>query len=169
MRKKAQILVIGYSAELCNDNAYDTAYSVGREVAKAGAVLVTGGLGGVMEAASKGATEEGGLVVGIIPQDDPKAANPYCDIVIPTGMGIMRDFLTAFACDAMIIVGGGAGSLIEASASYLKGKPILTIKGTGGIADELAGKYLDGRRTTKILGVNSPSEAVKKALNLIRN
>jgi len=168
MRKKAQILVIGYSAELCNDNAYEIAYSVGSEVAKAGVVLVTGGLGGVMEAASKGAAEKGGLIVGIIPQDDPKAANPYCDIVIPTGMGIMRDFLTAFACDAMIIVGGGAGSMIEACASYLKGKPILAIRGTGGIADELADRYLDGRRTTKILGVNSPRDAVKKALKLIR-
>ena len=168
MRKKSQILVIGNSRELCNKNAYDVAYSVGKEIAKANIVLVTGGLGGVMEAASKGAAEEGGLVVGIIPQDDPKTANPYCDIVIPTGMGIMRDFLTAFACDAMIIVGGGAGSMIEAAASYLKGKPILAIEGTGGIADELAGKYLDERRTTKILGVKSPTEAVKKAIKLLR-
>ncbi|MFQ6010859.1 MAG: TIGR00725 family protein, partial [Nitrososphaerales archaeon] len=167
MRKKAQILVVGYSKELCDDNAYENAYSVGKEVAKSQAVLITGGLGGVMEAASKGAAEEGGLVVGIIPQDDPKAANPYCDIVIPSGMGIMRDFLTAFSCDAMIIVGGGAGSMIEACASYLKGKPILSIKGTGGTADELAGKYLDQRKTTKILGVNSPSEAVSTAIKLI--
>ena len=71
--------------------------------------------------------------------------------------------------DAVIIVGGGAGSMIEAAASYLKGKSILAIKGTGGIADELAGKYLDERRTIKILGVNSPIEAVKKALKLIRS
>ncbi|MEE9134457.1 MAG: TIGR00725 family protein, partial [Nitrososphaerales archaeon] len=80
----------------------------------------------------------------------------------------MRDFLTAFACDAIIIVGGGAGTMIEAAASYLKGKPILAIEGTGGIADEFAGKYLDERRTTKILGVKSPTEAVKDALKLIR-
>ena len=74
---KPQILVIGYSAEHCTKKAYRIAYEVGQEVAQQGAILITGGLGGVMEAASKGASETGGLVVSIIPQDEKSWANKY--------------------------------------------------------------------------------------------
>ena len=85
--KEKQIVVIGYNSDHCTDNAYRLAYEVGGEVALQGAVLITGGLGGVMEAASKGAKDRGGLVVGIIPQDEKHYANVYCDVVIPTGLG----------------------------------------------------------------------------------
>lgn len=63
------------------------------------------------------------------------------------------------------MVGGGSGTLTEASAAYMKGKPIVTLLGSGGIADEIAGRYLDDRKIVKVLGVKKPEQAVKKALS----
>jgi uncharacterized protein (TIGR00725 family) len=160
-----QVLVIGYSAEHCTDQAYGIALRVGEEIALRGAVLVTGGLGGVMEAASKGAKNRGGLVVGIIPHDERGYANRYCDVVIPTGMGHIRDFITAYSADAVVVVGGGVGTAIEARAAYLKAKPIVAIKGSGGTADRIAGTYLDDRRLTRVMSEEDPAKAVERALS----
>lgn len=117
-----------------------------------------------MEAASKGARDAGGLCVGVIPSADPAQANRYCDLVIATGLGKSRNFLVAYSGDAMIIVGGGAGTLIEAAAAYQASKPIVAVRGTGGVADEWAGKYFDERKTVKITEGLSPEDAVKKAM-----
>ena len=91
--KNRQILVIGNNDNGCTPELEKLAYDVGSEVAKSNSVLITGGLGGVMRAACHGAQESGGITVGIIPQDDPSHANEFCDIVIPSGMGLTRDFL----------------------------------------------------------------------------
>jgi uncharacterized protein (TIGR00725 family) len=167
MLRAKQVLVIGYGSDHCTEHAYNKAYMVGKDVARQGAILITGGLGGVMEAASKGAKDEGGLVVGIIPQDEKSYANPYCDVVISTGMGYIRDFINAYSADVVIVVGGGVGTSIEAMAAYLKTKPIIAIKGTGGTADRIVGKYLDDRRLVKVLGEEDPGKAVEKALSLV--
>jgi uncharacterized protein (TIGR00725 family) len=164
--KKKQILVIGYNADHCTDQAYKIAYRVGEEVALRGAILVTGGLGGVMEAASKGARNQGGLVVGIIPQAEKKYANPYCDVVISTGLGYARNFVTAYSGDAVVVVGGGVGTAIEAKVAYLKAKPIIAIEGSGGVADEIGGKYLDDRHLTKVMIERDPAKALDKVLGL---
>lgn len=161
-----QILVIGYSQKHCTTQAYETAYVVGKEIARHGAVLITGGLGGVMEAASKGAKDQDGFVIGILPHDDKSYANPYCDIVIPTGVGHARDFITAYSADAVIVIGGGVGTAIEAQVAYLKTKPIIAIQGSGGTADKIAGTYLDDRCQIKVLGETDPKKAVIKALDL---
>ena len=139
---------------------------VGKEVALHGAVLITGGLEGVMEASSKGAKDHGGFVVGIIPHDEKSYANPYCDVVIPSGLGYARDFVTAYSADAVIVVGGGVGTDIEARVAYLKAKPIVAIQGSGGTADRIAGTYLDNRRIVKVIGEEDPSKAVVKALEI---
>jgi len=136
-------------------------------VARQRATLITGGLGGVMEAASKGANDQGGLVVGIIPQNEKSYANPYCDVVIPTGMGHIRNFITSYSADVVIVVGGGVGTSIETMAAYLKKTPIIAIKGTGGTADRIAEKYLDDRHLIKVLGEVDARKAVKKALSLV--
>jgi predicted Rossmann-fold nucleotide-binding protein len=115
--RRVQILVIGYNKDACDERAWRLAYEVGREVARKGAVLVTGGLGGVMEAASKGAFEEGGLT--------------------------------------------------EIAAAYIEGKPIVALRGSGGVADEYAGRYLDQRKTVLIHAADTPSEAVELVLRLI--
>ena len=156
--------MIGYDSKLCTEAAYEAAYKVGKAIAKSGAVLVDGGLGGVMEAACKGATEEGGLAIGIIPSEDATQANKYCDVVIPSGFGFARNFLVVNSADAIIIVGGGAGTLTEAAAAYGKGKPLIAVKGTGGVADRWVGEYFDGRRTVRVSGADDPERAVSMAL-----
>jgi len=161
---KPQISVIGYDSRLCTEGAYDAAYRVGRALAKKGAILINGGLGGVMEAASKGASEAGGLSIGIIPTDDASLANRYCGVVVPSGFGFARNFLVVNAADALIIVGGGAGTLTEAAAAYGKGKPLIAVKGTGGVADEWAGRYFDGRKTVKVMSAGTAEKAVTLAL-----
>ncbi len=164
MVRRRQISVIGFDSELCTDAAYDAAYRVGTALAKKGAVLLSGGLGGVMEAASKGASEAGGLAIGIIPPDDASRANRYCDVVIPSGLGFARNFLVVNSGDAIIIVGGGAGTLTEAAAAYGKGKPVIAVRGTGGVADQWAGRYFDERRTVRVAAGDSPENAVALAL-----
>jgi uncharacterized protein (TIGR00725 family) len=159
--------VIGYDEQICTEAARNAAFEVGRELAKAGAVLICGGLGGVMEAACRGAREEGGLTIGIIPSDDTSQANKYCDVVIATGAGFMRDFFIIHSADAVIVIGGGAGTLIELSAAYHKSKTLISVTGTGGIADKFANQYIDERRKVKVIAGNSPSDSVKKALKEI--
>ena len=167
MVRRKQILVIGFGKDHCTDAAYQAAYQVGLELAKSGVVLITGGLGGVMEAASRGAKEGGGFVIGIIPQDDKAMSNAYCDAVIATGLGFARDFVTAYSADAIIVIGGGAGTLIELCAAYQNETPIVALKGTGGIADQFAGAYLDDRQIERILYEDSAEAAVKRAVSLI--
>ena len=159
-----QILVIGFDKDHCPEPVYHAAYEVGREIGKRGAVLLTGGLGGVMEAASHGAKDAGGFVVGIVPQDDKGAANEFCDVVIATGLGYARDFLTAYSADVIVIVGGGVGTLIEAAAAYQKKIPIVALKGSGGVADRYADTYLDDREAERIVGESSPEKAVDAAM-----
>ena len=122
-----------------------------------------------MEAASHGAKDAGGFVNGIIPQDDKAKANSYCDAVIATGIGFARDFLTAFSADAVIVVEGGAGTLIEAAAAYQEKIPIVAMSGSGGVADKLIDTYFDERKIERVLGENSPERAVSTALSLIES
>jgi len=160
MQRKTQILVIGYNADACTRKAYDIAYEVGKEVAKRGAILVTGGLGGVMEAACKGASDAGGIALGIIPFNDFSQANRYCNIIVCSGMGYARNFITAYSADGAIIIGGGIGTLIEAGVAYMEKKPVVAIVGSGGIADHYADKYLDDRKLVKIEPARNAKEAV---------
>ena len=169
MPRRVQILVIGFGKDHCPEVAYQAAYQVGLEVARRGALLISGGLGGVMEAASRGAKDGGGFVIGIVPQDDKRAANEFCDAVIATGMGFARDFVTSYSADAIIIVGGGAGTMIEVAAGYQKAIPIIALKGTGGMADRLVDTYIDDRKVERVLGENSPQKAVETALALIKS
>jgi uncharacterized protein (TIGR00725 family) len=165
--RKKQILVIGYGRDHCTDVAYEAAYQVGLEIAKCGMILITGGLGGVMEAASHGARDGAGLVIGIIPQDDMRMSNIYCDAVIATGIGLARDFVTAYSADAVIVVGGGAGTLIELCAAYQRKTPIIAVKGTGGVADRFAGGFIDDREVERSLGEDSAEAAVRRAVSLV--
>lgn len=169
MAKKRQILVVGNNENGSTPELEKVAYETGLEIAKSGSVLITGGLGGVMRAACHGAKDAGGITVGIIPQNDPSFANEYCDIVIPTGIGLARDFLNALSADGVIIIGGGSGTLSETCAAYMHNKPITAIKNTGGIAEMFVDKYLDHRQNVKIVGVSSPKEAVKYILAKINS
>lgn len=103
------------------------AEAVGRLVAEAGAVLVTGGLTGVMEAASRGADAAGGLVVGILPQGDRHRANKHVHVPVATGLGIGRNVIIARTADALIAVGGAYGTLSEIAFALQMGKPVVGI------------------------------------------
>ncbi len=86
MVREAQVAVIGYDGQLCTKAAYETARRLGEEIANAGLTLVTGGLQGVMKAASEGAKSAGGRTVGIVPSDSPDEVNEYCDTVVATAL-----------------------------------------------------------------------------------
>jgi uncharacterized protein (TIGR00725 family) len=103
----------------------ERAEAVGRAVAEAGAVLVCGGLGGVMEAACRGARGAGGLTVGILPGNDRGAANPHVDVALPTGMGEARNALVVGAADAVVAVGGEYGTLSEIALALRAGTPVV--------------------------------------------
>lgn len=129
MAKKICISVIGSGS---SDGTLDPviakiANEVGREIAVRNAVLICGGLGGVMTEAAKGAKEKGGLTIGIIPGEDPHSANPYIDVPIPTGLGLARNVLVAYSGDAVIAVGGRLGTLSEISLALIKNKPVVGI------------------------------------------
>ncbi|MFZ0184772.1 MAG: TIGR00725 family protein [Nitrosotalea sp.] len=169
MPRKIQITIIGNNENGTTPELVKIAYDTGIEIAKSGAVLITGGLDGVMKAASHGAKDGGGLVVGIIPQNDASFANEYCDIVIPTGIGLARDFVTALSGDGVIIIGGGSGTLSETCAAYMHKKPIVAIKTSGGVAEKYADQYLDHRKNVMIIGVDTPKEAVTVILAKINS
>ena len=167
--KKFQILVIGNNDNGCTPELEKIAYETGIEIAKSNSILITGGLGGVMKAASKGAKELGGLTVGIIPQNDMSEANEFCDVVIPSGIGLMRDFLNALSADGVIAIGGGSGTLSEICAAYMYSKPIVVLKNSGGTSTKFADQYLDHRKNVKIIGVDTPKEAVELIFKEIKS
>jgi uncharacterized protein (TIGR00725 family) len=101
------------------------AEAVGRLLARRGAVVVCGGLGGVMEAACRGAREEGGTAVGILPGLDRGAANPHVSVAIPTGLGEARNALVVRAADALIAIGGAYGTLSEIALALKDGKRVI--------------------------------------------
>ncbi|RNJ78288.1 MAG: TIGR00725 family protein [Nitrosopumilus sp. H8] len=167
MVRKRQILVIGNNTRGCTPKHEDLAYQTGAEIAKSGSVLITGGLGGVMNAASRGAHDAGGLVMGIIPQDDASHANEFCDVVIPTGMGLARDFLNALSADGVVIIGGGSGTLSETCAAYMYKKPMVALRNAQSSVDPYIDGYLDHRKHVKIIGADTPKEAVRTILDLM--
>ncbi len=104
------------------------AEEVGRLLALRETVLVCGGLGGVMEAASRGMKSKGGLTVGILPQDHKRDANDFIDIAIATGLGIGRNVIIARTADAVIAIGGEYGTLSEIAFALQMGKPVVGIR-----------------------------------------
>ncbi len=159
MAKMRCISVIG--ASTATEEEFRTAEDVGREVARRGAVLICGGLGGVMEAAAKGAKEAGGLTVGILPGEDTDQMNPYIDIPIVTGIGYARNVLVAYSGDAMIAVGGKLGTLSELAYGLMQYKPVIGI-GTWGL--DLDSRKLD--RPGPVI-VGDAKEAVLKAFEAL--
>ena len=122
------IAVIGGSR--ADEAVLRAAEAVGREIARAGAALVCGGLGGVMEAACRGAAAAGGLTIGILPGTDPAAANPAVQVAIPTGLGDFRNFLVVQAAAGVVALPGAAGTLSEAAMARTLGKPLVVLGGS---------------------------------------
>jgi uncharacterized protein (TIGR00725 family) len=167
MARRLQIAVLGSSREICTKKAYELAEKVGEEIAKLGAITVTGGGHGVMEAAMKGAKKYDGLTLGILPWEKMEHYNRYCDVIVATGIGWSRDAINLNSCDGAIIVGGGAGTLNEATYAYIEDIPIVALTTSGGLAKTLSGTYFDTRRTERVIGTKTPAEAVLKILEEI--
>ncbi len=153
------IAVVGGSA--VDDRTYVVAKEVGRLLANAGATIINGGYGGVMEAASWGASEAGGTVIGILQGTDRNEGNPHLTLGIATGMGKGRNTIIAITCDAMIAVDGSYGTLSEIAQALNHGRPVVALgswdlPGSGKIDPGLFKR------------AETPEEAVELALSLAR-
>ncbi|GAA0806992.1 TIGR00725 family protein [Spirilliplanes yamanashiensis] len=105
------------------------AEEVGALLARRGAIVVCGGLGGVMAAACRGAAAHGGTTVGLLPGDTRAGANPHLTVALPTGLGQLRNGLVVAAADALIAVGGNWGTLSEVALAARAGKPVAAVGG----------------------------------------
>ena len=152
------IAVIG--AGQCSEDVARTAEAVGRELARRGVALVCGGMGGVMEAACRGAKSEGGLTIGILPGFSRHDANPYVDIPVVTGLGEARNIIVVRTAQAVIAVDGGYGTLSEIAYALKLGIPVVGL-GTWQLAK-------GGRMVSAIVEAATPAEAVEKALALAK-
>jgi len=124
--RRPQIAVIGKGAP--DAELASLAEEVGRRIADGGAVLVCGGMGGVMEAASRGAREAGGDVIGIVPTEDTAAANPYVTHAVATGIGHARNLAVVASADAVIAIGGEWGTLAEIGFARRLGRTVATLR-----------------------------------------
>lgn len=131
------IAVIGASE--ATPEQLEQALAAGRRLAELGAVVVTGGRGGVMEAACRGAKEAGGQTVGILPGLDHTDANAFVDVAIPTGLGDMRNALVVRAAAAIVAIGGAWGTLSEVALARVEGKAVFGVGswelGPGGVTE----------------------------------
>jgi uncharacterized protein (TIGR00725 family) len=135
------------------------AEELGRILAERGAVVICGGLDGVMAAVCRGARSAGGHTVGILPGEDRGDANPFVDVAIPTGMGEARNALIARSCDALIAIGGEFGTLSEIALALKIGRPVV---GIGTWTIERAGVSID-----PILRADDAAQAVELALSRV--
>lgn len=147
--------------------ALETAEKVGKLIAKRNGVLVCGGRGGVMKAVCKGAKNENGITIGILPESKDEA-NEFIDIAIPTGIGHKRNFLVISSGDVVIAIGGRWGTLNEISFAMIFEKPLILIKGTGGCVDGIINGNLLQNEYSSYHIANSAEEAVEMAFELCK-
>ena len=159
MNNRLQISVIGGSDP--TGTVERSAEEVGRRLAEAGAVVVCGGMGGVMEAACRGAKAAGGTTVGILPTYQVERANPYCDIVIPSGLGLARNMLVVAAGRAVIAIDGRYGTLSEMALALNLGRPVVSLNSW-----ILPPPPLKGGSLPTLHRAKTPREAVETALRL---
>ncbi len=154
---KKLVAVIGGSD--ASETEIKAAEEVGRQLAKRGAILVCGGLGGVMEAACRGASTEGGITIGILPGENRRDANKYVKIPIVTGMGYARNVAVVKSAQAVIAIGGSYGTLSEIGHALQSGIPVVGLH-TWSLSK-------GGKPDSSIIPVENATEAVEKALKLI--
>jgi uncharacterized protein (TIGR00725 family) len=121
------VAVVGAGGADVAPDVLAVAEAVGAELGRRGAVVVTGGLGGVMQAACRGARSAGAATLGILPGDDRGAANPFVSVAVATGLGELRNGLVVRSADALVAIAGGAGTLSEIALALKAGKPVAGI------------------------------------------
>jgi uncharacterized protein (TIGR00725 family) len=165
MKKVISICGSDVDDDQLSSNTLEIAEKVGRLIAKKGGVIVCGGHGGVMKAVCRGAKEENGLTIGILPYNKEEA-NEFIDVAIPTHIGNVRNFLVANAGDVTIAIGGRWGTLNEISFRMIRKKPLILIKGTGGCVDKIISGQIMQDVESHYYIANSAEEAVEKAFEL---
>ncbi len=158
VRKRVVALIGGGQ---CSAEEARLAEEVGRQLARNGVILVCGGLGGVMEAACRGAEEEGGITVGILPGEIRALANPYVQIPIVTGLGEARNVIVVKSAQAVIVVGGSYGTLSEIGHALQNGLPVIGL--------DTWALLKNGSEDNSIIPASGPAEAVNIALGLIKD
>jgi hypothetical protein len=172
--RKIQIGVMGSAADLAYAKRIERlAEEVGSEIAKNGATMVFGAekdYDSLSTAACRGAKRAGGLTVGVTYGKGMDIYERRADVVIATGLerGGGRELALVLSCDAIIAINGGSGTLTEIAIAYQARIPVVTLKGSGGWSDKLAGRFLDGRKKIKIVAAKTPGEAVRLAIGLAR-
>lgn len=175
--KRLQIGVIGYAgieeypkAKAPKPDLYVAAEQVGFLLGQNGVIVITGGKSGVMEAAACGAKRANGTTVGVIKGVQRFDSNKFIDVEVLTGMEAngFDEFLLVNMADALIVLGGGAGTLEEIAIAYRNQKPIIALSQTGGWADQVSLGFLDERETVKVKIANTPAVAVKQAIKLAK-
>jgi len=157
--KRIFIAVIGGGQ--CSSREAKLAEKVGRELARQGATLVCGGLGGIMAAACKGAQLEGGLTIGILPGESRQVANPYVQIPIVTGIGYARNVAVVKSAQAVIAIGGNYGTLSEIAHALQSDIPVIGLN-TWSLSR-------NSQPDESIIPAKNPTEAVNKALSLAKS
>lgn len=170
--RKYQIGVMGSAADLKYSKALEaTAEKLGELIAKNDGILFFGAekdYDSLSTAAARGAKKQGGLTVGITYGKGKDIWQNNADIIIPTGLerGGGREMVLVLACDVIIALGGGSGTLTELAISYQAGVPAVILTGYGGWSDKLAGQFLDERNRIKFIKASTPEKAVKLAFQL---
>ncbi len=170
-RKRRKIISFIGNGTALQKSAEQLCLDLGRLAIEAGFRIASGGLGGVMEAVSRGAREaEGwreGDILGLIPSHNPADANPSVDIVIPTGLGWARNLMVVATADVVIAVGGASGTLSELALAWQLGKPIIALRSSAGWAAKLAGQGLDEKRNDQVISADSAGDAIDKAMAIV--
>ncbi len=152
-----QVVVIGSSDV---DKYTNEAYRIGRHIAQKGWVLISGGRGGIMEAASRGANDGNGIAIGILPGYTGDEANKYCNIIIPSGIGYARNLTNILSGDVIVSIGGKSGTLSELAYAWQFGKPVILCKFSGGWSEKLSGSPIDDRKGSEMYVADSVEEVL---------
>jgi uncharacterized protein (TIGR00725 family) len=147
---------------MCSEQLYAFGVQLGKKIGTENHSIICGGMGGFMEAVCKGVKSSSnsyqGQTIGILPGVDPREANQFIDVAIPTGMGIARNIIIIRMADIVIAAGGGAGTLSEIAFAWQMKKRVLCVTAFEGWAKDLAGKNLDKRQE----GLLVPVETIRE-------
>lgn len=170
MRRAPVIAVLGSAGDIDASLEQD-ASALGAAIVAAGWRLITGGLSGVMAAASRGArnstARRDGSVIGVVPSYDRDSANEHCDVVIATGAQLGRNITVVASADVVIALAGGAGTLSEIALAWQLDKPVVAIDRHGGWAATLGGEHLDHRGAEAVNRVSSVEDAIAETARLL--
>ncbi|WP_052518732.1 TIGR00725 family protein [Archangium violaceum] len=168
--RRKQIAVVGSAS--ADENTLRLAEEVGRLLVDRGHRVLTGGLEGVMEAAARGAKSSAraadGDTIGVLPTLDASTANPWVDIVVPTGMNFARNVVLVAMSDALVALGGGAGTLSEIALAWQHRIPVVALDTGAGWSSRLGGQSLDHRGEIPIAKAWTAEEAIARVEELLR-